>query len=458
MDNEVYSDDIPLPPYNPQAEEGVLACALINPDAFRDIAHLKPKDFFILKNQWVFEAMRNLYQRGATIDFIMVIEELRSMGVLDEIGGSPYVAYLANSEGSSYMATNYARVIEGSAFRRRILGAMGEFHKIVFQAESGHSAYMEIRKLLDATVPSVMKTAGLTPIAEGYSDYFDRIQYLYENPNVLPGIPSGFTDLDNLLGGFQDSELIILAGRPAMGKTSLQVNMLINAAKAGWRGAFFSLEMSQAEIMNRIVSAEIGVDGKRLKAGQLNEAEWKLFVDIGQVVGEWQLQIDASPDQTLAHLRTKCLHLKSLGLLDFVYLDYLQKIISETPRAERFEQVRQMAEGLKNLAKELQVPVVAAAQLNRAVENRQDKRPNMSDLAESGNIEREADVIMLLYRDEYYNDATERPNEADLIIAKNRNGATGTVSLFFRKELTQFANLKRTHYNTEALYKKAGDK
>lgn len=458
VSDQSYFEELPLPPYSQLAEEGALASALINPAAYRELAYLKPTDFFILRNQWVFEAMTRIDQRGDPIDFILVIEELREMGCLEEIGGSPYVAYLANAIGTSMLAEEYARVVEGSSFRRRMLGVTSDMQKIITQSDNAHSAYLEARKLLDATVPSAMKTSGLKPISEGYSSYFDRIEYLYENRNAIPGIPTGFTELDNLLGGLQDSELTILAGRPSMGKTSLQVNMLVNAAKAGKRGVFFSLEMAEVEIMNRIISAEIGVDGKLLKRGHLTENEWRSFVDLGETIKAWHLQIDDSPELTISHLRTKCLHLKSLGQLEFVYLDYLQKIGADNGRAERHDQVRQMVEGLKNLAKELQVPILAAAQLNRAVESRTDKRPNMADLAESGNIEKEADVILLLYRDEYYNAETERPNEADVIIAKNRNGATGSVPLYFRKELTQFANLKRTQHNIEDLYKKAAKK
>ena len=285
----------------------------------------------------------------------------------------------------------------------------------------------------------------LIPINEAIRAYYERIEYLYEHRGEPLGIPTSFIDLDKLLGGLQRSDLIILAARPGVGKTSLLLNIALSAARRfHQRVAVFSLEMSNEQIGQRLVSAETGIDSRRLRSGELQDEDWPLFVQATGALSDAMIFLDDTPSISALQLRTKARRLYAEHGLDLIIVDYLQLMTGDTRSENRVQEISYLSRSLKGLARELKIPVLVASQLSRAVEQRSDKRPVLSDLRESGSIEQDADIVMFIYRDDVYNEDSERKNIAEIIVAKHRNGPTGTIELFFQRNLTQFKNaLKR---------------
>jgi len=435
-----------MAPHSVEAEEAVLGSVLLNSDSLFEVASfLQPDDFFIVRNSWVWEAILRLHERNEQIDYVTVVEELRQQGRLDDIGGAAYITYLINHTPASIYAEAYGRIVERAAIRRRLLSAASEI------AQLAHEESADINEVIDRAEASLFSVTErrlrkeIVPINIAISEYYDRIEHLYEHRGEPLGVPSGFVDLDRLLGGLQKSDLIIVAGRPGMGKTSWLLSVALNAARARARVAIFSMEMSNEQIVQRLISSETGISTQNLRLGKLDEREWTLFVEATGSLSNVRIFLDDTPAQSPIQMRTKCRRLYSEHGLDLIIIDYLQLMNSGTGRVEnRVQEISFISRQLKQLARELNVPVLAAAQLSRAVEQRQDKRPQLSDLRESGSIEQDADVVMFIYREEMYNENTDRPNQADILVAKHRNGPTGTVTLFFRKELTQFSNLNRT--------------
>ena len=435
-----------MAPHSVEAEEAVLGSILINPEVLHDVAaFLQPDDFFIVKNSWVWEAILRIQERNEEIDYLTVVEELRQQARLQEIGGPAYITYLINHTPSSIYAEAYGRIVERASLRRKMLSAASEIARLAHEEDA------DINEIIDRAEQSLFEVTErrlnkeLVPIRLAISDYFDRIEYLYQQPDVPRGVPTGFTDLDRLLGGLQKSDLCIVAGRPGMGKTSWLLSVALNAARAiKGRIAIFSMEMSNEQIVQRLVSSETGISTHVLRQGQLQERDWTLFVQATGSLSGLRIYLDDTPALSPVQMRTKCRRLYNEYGLDLIMVDYLQLMTSGTGRQEnRVQEISFISRHLKQIARELNVPVLAAAQLSRAVEQRQDKRPQLSDLRESGSIEQDADVVMFIYRDEVYNEETERKNQADVIVAKHRNGPTGSVTLYFRKELTQFANMRK---------------
>lgn len=435
-----------MAPHSVEAEEAVLGSILINPEALYEVAaFLQPDDFFIVKNSWVWEAILRIQERNDEIDYLTVIEELRQQGRLTELGGPAYITYLINHTPTSIYAEAYGRIVERASLRRKMLAAASEI------AQLAHEEDADINEVIDRAEQSLFEVTErrlnkeLVPIRLAISDYFDRIEYLYQQPDVPRGVPTGFTDLDRLLGGLQKSDLCIVAGRPGMGKTSWLLSVALNAARAiKGRIAIFSMEMSNEQIVQRLVSSETGIGTHVLRQGQLDDRGWNLFVEATGNLSGLRIYLDDTPALSPIQMRTKCRRLYNEYGMDLIMVDYLQLMSSGTGRQEnRVQEISFISRHLKQIARELNVPVLAAAQLSRAVEQRQDKRPQLSDLRESGSIEQDADVVMFIYRDEVYNENTDKLNQADIIVAKHRNGPTGTVALYFRKELTQFANMRK---------------
>lgn len=435
-----------MAPHSVEAEEAVLGSVLLNSDSLFEVASfLQPDDFFIVRNSWVWEAILRLQERNEQIDYVTVVEELRQQGRLDDIGGAAYITYLINHTPASIYAEAYGRIVERAAIRRRLLSAASEI------AQLAHEEGADINEVIDRAESSLFAVTErrlrkeVVPINIAISEYYDRIEHLYEHRGEPLGVPSGFVDLDRLLGGLQKSDLVIVAGRPGMGKTSWLLSAALNAARARARVAIFSMEMSNEQIVQRLISSETGISTQNLRLGKLDDREWTLFVEATGSLSSVRIFLDDTPAQSPIQMRTKCRRLYSEHGLDLVIIDYLQLMNSGTGRVEnRVQEISFISRQLKQLARELNVPVLAAAQLSRAVEQRQDKRPQLSDLRESGSIEQDADVVMFIYRDDVYNENTDRPNQADILVSKHRNGPTGTVTLYFRKELTQFSNLNRT--------------
>jgi replicative DNA helicase len=342
-------------------------------------------------------------------------------------------------------AEGYGRIVERTALRRRLLNAASEIAQLAYEESE------EIDGTIDAAEQTLFGVSqrrisrDLTPISDAIRAYYDRIEYLYEHRGEPLGIPTGFVDLDKMLGGLQRSDLLIIAARPGVGKTSLMLNIALNAArKHHQRVAIFSLEMSNEQIVQRLVSAETGIDSQRLRTGDLDDQDWPLFVQATSALSDTLVFVDDTPSITALQLRTKARRLYAEHGLDLIIIDYLQLMSGEARSENRVQEISYLSRSLKALARELNVPVLVASQLSRAVEQRSDKRPILSDLRESGSIEQDADIVMFIYREDMYDEQSDRKNIAELIIAKHRNGPTGSIELFFQKNLTQFKNaLKR---------------
>lgn len=442
-----------IAPHSQEAEEATLGSVLINPNAFYEISDfLKSGDFFILRNGWAWEAMERLAARKDSIEYLTVINELKVQGRLEDIGGVAYITYLTSSAATSLNVEAYARIVERAATRRRMLEAATEIIRLARDEEKDITeATGDAEKALSAVLERNGSNDSTQTMLEASSAFYDTIEYRFRNPDLPIGVTSGFVDVDKLLYGFQKSDLYILAGRTGMGKTSLMLNLGVNAAKAGARVAMFSPEMNAEQLLTRIYATETGINSQKLRLGRLSENEFKLFVEAKTNIDKLKMLWDDTPAISMMQLRTKCRRMMRKHGLDMVFVDYIQLMRAGSKKEykdeTRAQEVSYIARGLKELARELNIPVIVGSQLSRALESRADKRPILSDLKESGSIEENADVVLFIYRDDVYNEASERPNEADIIVAKHRNGPTGTATLFFRKQLTQFVNIKKTEVN-----------
>lgn len=375
-----------MAPHSIEAEEAVLGSILINPDALYDVASfLQSEDFFIVRNGWVWEAITRLHERHEQIDYLTVVEELRQQNRLEEIGGATYITYLINHTPSSIYAETYGRIVERAALRRRMLTAAGTIARLAQQEDSDITDLIDQSEATLFAVTERRLRQELVPIRTAVAEYYDRIEQLYSQQVESIGVPTGFTDLDDLLGGMQKSDLVIVAGRPGMGKTSWLLSAAHNAALAGARVAIFSMEMSNEQIVQRLISSETGINTHKLRLGQLKDREWALFIEAVGRLGKLSVFLDDTPALTPLQMRAKCRRLYSEFGLDLILVDYLQLMNAGLGFSDnRVQEISFISRNLKHIAREMNVPVVAAAQLSRAVEQRQDKRPQLSDLRESG--------------------------------------------------------------------------
>jgi replicative DNA helicase len=433
-------------PANPEAEQAVLGSLLIDPDAVIKVASfLKAEDFYQEKNGWIFQAILDLHERREPADFVTVTDELERRRQLAEVGGSPYVLDLINAVPTAIHVEHYAHIVERTSVLRKLIRAAGQIAQLAYDETTE-----DVQEVVDRAEQIVFGVAenraqrDLTAVRTIMPDVVDRIDFLYHHRGEILGVPTGFKLLDRVLGGLQKSDLIILAARPGVGKTSLAVSIAQNAArKYGKRVALFSLEMSNEQLVQRMLAAETGIDSQRLRLGDIHgEDEWHRLMEAAGALSETHIFIDDTPAVTAMELRTKARRLYAEHDLDMIVVDYLQLMSGGGRNENRVQEISNISRGLKGLARELNLPVLALSQLSRAVESRQDKRPILSDLRDSGSIEQDADVVLFIYREEMYVEETERQNIADVIVSKHRNGPTGTVSLYFRKELTQFRDLE----------------
>ncbi len=433
-------------PSNVEAEEAVLGSVLINPDALIDLApFLRGKDFYLVKNRWVWEAILAVQERNEPIDFLTVTSELEHQGRLQEIGGPIYVSQLMDAVPSAIHAEAYGRMVEQAGLRRRLLGAASQVAQLAYDEAENIEIVLDKAEQALFGVSEQRLTRDIQPIKEVVTEYYDRVHKLSERDDVLLGIPTGFRQLGKILGGMQRSDLLIIAGRPGMGKTGFLLGVALHAARQHRkRVAVFSLEMSAEQLVGRLVAAETGIDSHRLRRGALRDDEWPLFTEATGRLADTLIFIDDTPSITPLQLRTKCRRLYAEYGLDLILVDYLQLMSGDYRSENRVQEISYISRQLKGLARELNVPVLAAAQLSRAVEQRQDKRPMLSDLRESGSIEQDSDIVMFIYRDEYYTkEESEKPNIAEIAVSKHRNGPTGKVELFFHTQLAQFRDLEQ---------------
>ena len=436
-----------LVPHNREAEEAVLGSILINPEAYYDVAEfLDSNDFYIHRHRWIWNAFKRLIESREPIDFLTVTTELEQQNQLAEVGGSAYLTALMSNVPSALHAVAYGRIIEATAVRRRMLDAANLIAKLAYDEETGLEAVMDDAEKAVFGVSEKRMTRDLAPIDEVLSDFYDHISDLAARPDDIHGVPTGFIDLDRLLTGLQPSDLIIVAGRPGMGKTGFALSLAKNAAQTHKKHvAIFSLEMGNDQLVQRLISQETGIDSQRLRTGKLEENEWSLFTNAIEKLGNTRVFLDDTPGITPLQLRTKCRRLHLEYGLDLIIIDYLQLMSGDTRNDNRVQEVSYISRQLKILAREINVPVLAAAQLSRAVEQRADKKPVLSDLRESGSLEQDADIVMFIYRPEVYEEDPAKQNIAEVIVAKHRNGPVGSVQLIFRKNLAKFENATTHH-------------
>lgn len=435
-----------IPPQNLDAEQSVLGAMLIDHEAVvKAIETLRPQDFYRDANAHIYEAIVNLFDRSEAVDLITLSEELRQSGLLDQVGGVSYVAGLANSVPTSANVEYYARIVQEKSLLRSLISASTRI------AQMGYEGDEEIESLLDKAEQMIFEVSqrktnsGFVPLKTILMQTFERIEFLYQSKGGITGVPSGFTNLDKLTSGFQNSDLIIVAARPSMGKTSLCLNIAQHASvRKKLPVALFSLEMSREQLVTRMLCGEAMVDQQKVRTGKLSDEDWQKLTQAAGPLSQAPLFIDDSPGVSVVEMRAKCRRLKSEHGLSLVVIDYLQLMQGSRRSENRQQEISDISRSLKALARELQIPVIALSQLSRAVEQRQEKKPMMSDLRESGSLEQDADLVMFIYRDEYYKqEESEKRGIAEIIVAKQRNGPTGSVELAFLKEYTKFVNLER---------------
>ena len=437
--NNRQTDTVAKAPFSQEAEEAVIGAILIDPEMYHLVAgFLKAEHFFMLRHQYIWQSFERLSFRGEGIDHITLAEDLENRKLLETIGGRAYIIQVANNTGTSMYAEIYGRLVERTAIRRNLMVAADEIKKLALDESLNiDSIAGESENKLFAVTQAVSERRGSVPIWQALSEYYDKIEYLMQNPTTL-GVPSGFRDVDALTGGYQRSDLIIFAGRPGSGKTSYLMGTAMTVARFHGRVGVFSMEMSRDQLLMRLIAMETGINVQRLRLGKLNPQEASKFTEAVGRMSQWFMFIDDTPALTPADLRSRCRRLKVEHGLDLIVIDYLQLMNAEARNRDRTQEVAYISRSTKELAKELNVPILAAAQLNRELEHRKDKRPILSDLKDSGGLEADADVVQFIYRDEIYNPETELPNQAEIITAKHRNGPTGITTLYFEKSLTKF--------------------
>lgn len=439
-----------IPPHNIDAEKSLLGAILIDQEVLIDVVEIvKATDFYDKRHGKIFAGMIHLYQNHEGVDLITVTDELKKSGHLDEIGGSTYLAELTNHVPTAAHASSYAEIVSQNAVRRRLIKASADINSLAFDEN------LTVPQLLgqsEAELFSVSDSSlkqDLTSISDILDTSFDRINDLYVNKGVLRGVKTGYRDLDNMTAGLQRSDLIILAARPAMGKTTLVTNLAYNVATIEKKTVlFFSLEMSKEQLIDRMLADAAGVDSWNIRTGNLSEEDFAKLAEASGEMAEAPIFIDDTPGVSVLEMRTKArraAHDGELGLIIIDYLQLMQGSGSAQSNGNRVQEVSEISRGLKLLARELNVPVIALSQLSRSVESRSPQIPQLADLRESGSIEQDADIVMFIYREAYYNPETERENITDLILAKHRHGPTGTVELYFHPERLRFMSLDKKH-------------
>lgn len=438
------------PPQNAEAEASLLGALLIDSDAIVKIADtVGPRDFFDKRNERIYEAILQLYEQHQSIDVLTLADKLKNNGQLDNVGGASYLTELTNFVPTAAHVEQYADIVAQKALRRRLITASREIVGL------GYDESKQLRELIEEAETRLFEVSqqhikqDVISLEAILAESFDRLDDLHKDKDKIRGVPTGYKDLDSMLAGFQKSDLVILAARPSMGKTALALNFAHNiAVQSNESVLVFSLEMSKEQLVDRLLSMESGVDAWALRTGNLTDAD---FEKIGQAMGtlsEAQIFIDDSPGITVSDFRTKArreAHKRPLGL---IIVDYLQ-LMSGGNRfgneGNRVQEISEISRGLKGVARELNVPILALSQLSRSVESRSPQIPQLADLRESGSIEQDADVVAFIYREEWYNPETDRKKITDVLIKKHRNGPTGGVELYFDSEKQRFRSVDKRH-------------
>lgn len=430
-------------PSNIAAEEALLGSLLIDPDTIVQVATMvTPEDFYLQRHGWIYDAIRHLHDQRQPVDYLTVCDELARRGQLADVGGGVYISSLINAVPSAVHATTYAEIVQRTSTLRQLITAAGQIARMAYDEGQDVEAIVDRAEQLIFSISERRIQRDLRPLRSIMRVVLDELDELHRRRGRLYGIPTGFNLLDKMLGGLQKSDLIIVAARPGVGKTSLALTIALNAAKRhGARVGIFSLEMSSEQLVQRLLAQETRIDSHRLRLGQIRDEEWERIADAAAVLSDCAIFIDDSAAISPFELRTKARRLDSEYGLDLLIVDYMQLMHAGTRVENRVQEISLISRSLKQLARELDVPVIAISQLSRQVEARADKRPQLSDLRESGSIEQDADVVMFVYREDQYKEDSERKNIAEIIVAKHRHGPTGSVDLYFNKEFTHFDDL-----------------
>jgi replicative DNA helicase len=437
---ETSSSTIQSQPHNRQAEEAVLGSVLINPESYFDVAQVLDADYFyIIRNRWIWEVFTHLHENRIPIDILTVSEELDNRGQLEEIGGQAYLMMLINQTPSSLNAAAYAHIVEETSVRRRMLAAANEMAKLAYQEEK------PVEDIINSAEKSIFDLSerrirrDLQPIQNVINEYYDRVSMLSQRSDEIFGVPTGLTDLDKLLGGLQRSDLLIIAGRPGTGKTGFLLTIAKNAAlKHKKHVAMFSLEMSNEQLVQRMIAQDTGINTQELRSGKIQDDHWDILTQSMENLSNSKIYLDDTPALTPIQMRTKCRRLHLEHHIDLILVDYIQLMSGDTRNDNRVQEVSYISRNLKTLARELNVPVLAAAQLSRAVEQRTDKKPMLSDLRESGSLEQDADIVMFIHKKEDIPGGNQSKELIELMVAKHRNGPTRDIEMVFLKDLAQF--------------------
>ena len=435
-----------VPPHDLEAEQAIIGSMLTDKDAvISSIEVLKEDDFYREDNKAIYSAILSLYNRSEPIDIITVKAELESMGKLEQVGGLEYLAELPEKVPTTANAEKYIKIVEEKSILRKLIKTANEIMELGYSPTEDVEDIMEGAEKKIFNIMQQKNQKSYTPIKDVLVESFTKLEELYNRKQHITGVPTGFSELDYKTAGLHGSDLILIAARPAMGKTAFALNIATNASvRAKVPVAVFSLEMSKDQLVNRILCSEAMVDSNKVRTGKLEENDWtKLAESIGPL-SEAEIYIDDTPGISIMEIRAKCRKLKLEKDIGMVVIDYLQLVQGSNKRnGSREQEISEISRSLKILAKELNVPVIALSQLSRAAEQRPDHRPMLSDLRESGAIEQDADIVMFLYRDDYYNEDSEKKDIAEVIIAKHRGGSTGTVELLWLGNYTKFVNLER---------------
>lgn len=437
-----------VPPQNIEAEQSVIGAMLIEKEAISKVAEfLQQEDFYREAHRLIYHAILELFNKNDAVDLITVTEMLRKEDRLETVGGISYITSLANSMPTAANVLYHARIVEEKALLRQLISVSTQI------AGMGYEGAEEVAQILDQSERMILEVSSrkvgkdFAPIKGIIFDAFNKIEQLYASKGGITGIPTGFKDLDRLTAGLQPSDLVLIAARPSMGKTAFVLNIAQHIAiKEKKAVAFFSLEMSKEQLVQRMLCSEAAIDAQRLRIGELEENDWKKLVLAADRLSNAPIFIDDTAGITVLEMRGKARRLKIEHDLQLIIIDYLQLMQgrSSGSRSEnRQQEISEISRSLKGLARELHVPVIALSQLSRSVESRQSKKPMLSDLRESGSLEQDADIVAFLYREDYYNPDTDKPNITEVIVAKHRNGPVDTMQLFFHKQFTKFSDLSK---------------
>ena len=431
-----------VPPHDDAAELAVLGAMFLDREAASlALEMLTGEDFYRPDHRQVFEAAEELYHSGVPIDMITVKNKLEEKQVFEQIGGLPFLANISTSVGSSANMRHYAAIVEEKSVLRRLIRTANNISQMSYEGKTDVNAIMDTAEKGIFDIMQNIHSDHFHHIRDIAVDSIEKIEDIYRSKGKLTGVPTGFVDFDQKTAGLQKSDLILLAARPSMGKTAFALNIIQNAAiRSNVPTAVFSLEMSREQLVNRMLCSEAMLDAQRLRTGELTDSDWADLIQAMGPLSQAPIYIDDTPGVTPMEVRSKCRRLKVEKGLGLIVIDYLQLMSGNSRNDSRQQDISERARALKAIAREMEAPVIALSQLSRACEQRADHRPMLSDLRESGAIEQDADVVAFLYRDEYYFPDTEKKNQAELIIAKQRNGPTGTVDLTWMGQYTKFGN------------------